>query len=72
MLFEWNIRSFRTEILAEYPVMSILQGTYIQIEQTPKVMRETYKCAEWRGTGIENRWVNYSIPFQNTLPQRRS
>ncbi len=72
MLFEWNICSFPTEILAEYPVMSISQGTYVQIEQTPEVMRETYKCAEWGGgTGIENRWVNYSIPFQNTLPQRR-
>ncbi len=23
------------------------------------------------GTGIENHWVNYSTPFQNTLPQRR-
>ncbi len=46
MLFEWNIRSFRTQILAEYPVMSASQGTYVQIEQTPKVMRETYKCAE--------------------------
>ncbi len=40
MLFEWNIRSFRTEILAEYPVMSASQGTYVQIEQTPEVMRE--------------------------------
>ncbi len=74
MLFKWNIRSFRTEILVEYPVMSTSQGTYVQIEQTPEVMRETYKCAEWgggEGAGIENRWVNYSIPFQNTLPQRR-
>ncbi len=54
-----------------YPVMSTSQVTYVQIEQTPEGMRETYKCAEWGGTGIENRWVNYSIPFQNTLPQRR-
>ncbi len=49
MLFEWNIRSFLTGILAEYPVMSTSQGTYVQIEQKPEVMRETYKCAEWGG-----------------------
>ncbi len=69
MLFEWNIRSFLTGILVEYPVMSTSQGTYVQIEQKPEVMRETYKCAEWGGgTGIEHCWVNYSTPFQNTLP----
>ncbi len=64
MLFEWNIRSFLTGILAEYPVMSTSQGTYVQIEQKPEVMRETYKCAEWGWTGIENRWVNYSTAIE--------
>ncbi len=65
MLFEWNIRSFRTEILAEYPVMSASQGTYVQIEQTPEVMRETYKCAEWGG-GLELRIAGSTIalPFK--------
>ncbi len=44
----------------------------VQIEQTPEVMRETYKCAEWGG-GLELRIAGSTIalPFQNTLPQRR-
>ncbi len=33
MPFEWNIHKFRTEIMAEYPVMSS-QGTYGRIEQS--------------------------------------
>ncbi len=63
MLFKWNIRSFRTEILVEYPVMSTSQGTYVQIEQTPEVMRETYKCAEWGGGGLELRIAGSTIAF---------
>ncbi len=65
MLFEWNIHSFRTEILVEYPVMSTSQGTYVQIEQTPEVMRETYKVAE-SGGGLELRITGSTIalPFK--------
>ncbi len=33
--------------------------------------RNIQMCRVRGGTEIENRWVNYSTPFQNTLPQRR-
>ncbi len=33
------IRSLRTGIMAEYPVMSTSQGTYLRIEQTSEAIR---------------------------------
>ncbi len=47
--------------------MSTSQGTYVQIGQTPEVMRETYKCAEWGGGGgLELRMTGSTIalPFK--------
>ncbi len=52
------IRSLRTGIMAEYPVMSTSQGTYVQIEQTSEAIRVTYEICRAGGgarTGIENR-----------------
>ncbi len=37
------IRSLRTGIIAEYPVMSTSQGTYVRIEQTSEAIRVTYE-----------------------------
>ncbi len=52
------IRSLRTGIMAEYPVMSTSQGSYVRIEQTSEVIRVTYEiCRAGTRTGIENRWV---------------
>ncbi len=42
--------------------MSTSQGTYVQVGQTPEVMRETYKCAEWGG-GLELRIAGSTIAF---------
>ncbi len=36
------IRSIRTGIMVEYPVMSTSQGTYVRIEQTSEAIRVTY------------------------------
>ncbi len=55
------IRSLRTGIMAEYPVMSTSQGTYVRIEQTSEEMRVTYEICRAGGgarTGIENRCFN--------------
>jgi len=47
------IRSLRTGIMEEYPVMSTSQGTYVPIEQTSEAIRVTYKicraggCEDW-------------------------
>ncbi len=51
------IRSLWTGIMAEYPVMSTSQGTYVRIEQTSEAIRVTYEIrrAEGARTGIENR-----------------
>ncbi len=52
------IRSLRTGIMAEYPVMSTSQGTYVRIEQTSEAIRVTYEICRAGGgarTGIENR-----------------
>ncbi len=70
------IRSLRTGIMAEYPVMSTSQGTYVRIEQTSEVIRVTYKMCrvgggkrglELRTAGLENSWFrmfNFSAPRQ--------
>ncbi len=55
------IRSLQTGIMAEYPVMSTSQGTYVRIEETSEAIREKYEMCRARGgvggakTGIENR-----------------
>ncbi len=43
------IRSLRTGIMAEYPVMSTSQGTYVQIEQTSEAIRLTYEICRAAG-----------------------
>ncbi len=43
------IRSLRTGIMAEYPVMSTSQGTYVRIEQTSEVIRVTYEICRAGG-----------------------
>ncbi len=43
------IRSLRTGIMAEYPVMSTSQGTYVRIEQTSEAIRVTYKICRAGG-----------------------
>ncbi len=55
-----GIRSLRTGIMEEYPVMSTSQGTYVRIEQTSEEIRVTYEICRAGGgggtrTGIENR-----------------
>ncbi len=54
------IRSLRTGIMVEYPVMSPSQSTYLRIEQMSEAKRETYEMcrAGGGGTGIENRCFN--------------
>ncbi len=52
------IRSLRTGIMEEYPVMSTSQGTYVRIEQTSEAIRVTYEICRAGGgarTRIENR-----------------
>ncbi len=49
-----HIRLLRTGIMAEYPVMSTLQGICGQIEQTLHVIRETYEMCRAGGVrGLE-------------------
>ncbi len=43
------IRSLRTGIMAEYPVMCTSQGTYIPIEQTSEAIRVTYEICRAGG-----------------------
>ncbi len=47
------IRSLRTGIMEEYPVMSTSQGTYVRIEQTSEAIRVTYEIC--RAGGLELR-----------------
>ncbi len=56
------IRSLRTGIMAEYPVMSTSQGTYVRIEQTSEAIRVTYEICRAGGarTRIENRCYRVS------------
>ncbi len=50
------IRSLRTGIMAEYPVMSTSQGTYVRIEQTSEAIRVTYEtCRAGGARGLELR-----------------
>ncbi len=60
------IRSLRTGIMVEYPVISTSQGTYVQIEQTSEVKKSNIRNMQSGGgggggggarTGIENRWL---------------
>ncbi len=60
------IRSLRTGIMVEYPVMSTSQGTYVPIEQTSEAIRVTYEICRAGGrarTGIENRCVKERCAF---------
>ncbi len=41
--------------MAEYPVMSTSQGTYVRIEQTSEEIRETYKMGGGGARGLELR-----------------
>ncbi len=49
------IRSLRTGIMEEYPVMSTSQGTCVRIEQTSEAIRVTYEICraggreDWNG-----------------------
>ncbi len=60
------IRSLRTGIMAEYPVMSTSQGTYVPIEQTSEAIRVAYEICRAGGggggarTGIENRCLTHT------------
>ncbi len=45
------IRSLRTGIMAEYPVMSTSQGTCVRIEQTSEAIRVTYEICRAGGGG---------------------
>ncbi len=45
------IRSLRTGIMAEYPVMSTSQGTCVRIEQTSEAIRVTYEICRVGGGG---------------------
>ncbi len=50
------IRSLRTGIMAEYPVMSTSQGTCVRIEQTSEAIRVTYEiCRAVGARGLELR-----------------
>ncbi len=51
------IRSRRTRIMAECPVMSTSQGTYVRIEQTSEAIRVTYEICRAGGgvRGLELR-----------------
>ncbi len=50
------IRSLRTGIMEEYPVMSTSQGTYVPIEQTSEAIRVTYEiCRAGGARGLELR-----------------
>ncbi len=49
------IRSLRTGIMAEYPVMSTSQGTYVRIKQTSEAIKVTYEICRAEGGGLELR-----------------
>ncbi len=63
------IRSLRTGIMAEYPVMSTSQGTYVRIEQTSEAIRVTYEiCRVWGG-GVRGLELRTAGPVEGTLSQ---
>ncbi len=45
-------------------MLSTSQGTYVQIGQTPEVMRETYKCAEWGGLELRIAGSTIALHFK--------
>ncbi len=47
------IRSLRTGIMEEYPVMCTSQGTYVRIEQTSEAIRVTYEICR---AGVREDW----------------
>ncbi len=55
------IRTLRTGIMAEYPVMSTSQGTYVRIEQTSEAIRVTYEICGARGLELRTAAVNTII-----------
>ncbi len=64
------IRSLRTGIMEEYPVMSTSQGTYVRIEQTSEAIRVTYEICraggrglELRTAGLNNNWIFKTTTF---------
>ncbi len=66
------IRSLRTGIMAEYPVMSTSQGTCVRIEQTSEAIRVTYEiCRAGGARGLELRTaaLHQQCELQMTLPQ---
>ncbi len=58
------IRSLRTGIMEEYPVMSTSQGTYVPIEQTSEAIRVTYEIC--RAGGRED-WNWEPLPYSKTI-----
>ncbi len=57
------IRSLRTVIMAEYPVMSTSQGTCVRIEQTSEAIRVTYEiCRAGGGGGGREDWNWETLP----------
>ncbi len=58
------IRSLRTGIMAEYPVMSTSQGTYVPIKQTSEAIRVTYEiCRAGGARGLELRTADLDQPW---------
>ncbi len=68
------IRSLRTGIMAEYPVMSTSQGTYVRIEQTSEAIRVTYEICRARGGGgargleLRTAGLNRKLDFKYSMP----
>ncbi len=58
LLMEYIYVRFELEIMAEYPVMSTSQGTYVRIEQTSEVIRVTYEICRARGLELRTAGVN--------------
>ncbi len=63
------IRSLRTGIMAEYPVMSTSQGTYVRIEQTSEAIRVTYEICRAGGGGGGLRGLELRTAAAGYLPQ---
>ncbi len=66
------IHSLQTGIMAEYPVMSTSQGTYVRIEQTSEAIRVTYEiCRVGGARGLELRTAGLQImKTQNSVSQK--
>ncbi len=64
------IRSLRTGIMAEYPVMSTSQGTCVRIERTSEAIRVTYEICRGGGggaRGLELRTAGLGRGYFRTL-----